>query len=151
MQFVVHAAKFEEHEENMVCMEQLQTMAHQCGEDPDHYTKQEFLKMELYLLKFFDWSVSYPTAVHFAEYFLSTEDTEMTEEETCNPVISGSPLSQLERGEIRTQMDRLTSCFLEASLRGKCPLMGTYIDKQHGHVADWHTVNKHVGYMCSCL
>ena len=121
MQFVVHAAKFEEHEENMLCMEQLQTMAHQCGEDPDHYTKQEFLKMELYLLKFFDWSVSYPTAVHFAEYFLSTEGTEMTEEETCNPVvISGSPLSQQERSEMKAQMDRLTSCFLEASLRGKC-------------------------------
>ncbi|CAI8041286.1 Cyclin-J [Geodia barretti] len=74
--------------------------------------------MELYLLKFFDWSVSYPTAVHFAEYFLSTEGTEMTEEETCNPVvISGSPLSQQERSEMKAQMDRLTSCFLEASLR----------------------------------
>ena len=99
----------------MICMEQLQTMAHQCGENPEHYTKQEFLKMELYLLKFFDWSVSYPTAVHFAEYYLSTEDTEISEDEIINPAISGS---QQDRVKMRAQMDRLTSCFLEASLRG---------------------------------
>lgn len=93
-------------------MEQLQMVAHQCGENPDHYTKQEFLKMELYLLKFFDWSVSYPTAIHFAEYYLSTEDVEMEEEEICNPMTLHSSSDE------QAQLDRLTSCFLEASLRG---------------------------------
>ena len=107
------AAKFEEHEEHMVCMEQLQVVAHQCEENPDHYTKQEFLKMELYLLKFFDWSISHPTAVHFAEYFLSVEDVEMEEDSTPT-----STSSQSDRCEVRAQVDRLTSCFLEASLRG---------------------------------
>ena len=110
------AAKFEEHEEHMVCMEQLQAMAHQCGENPDHYTKQEFLKMELYLLKFFEWSVSHPTAVHFAEYFLSVEDVEMEEDAPANLTAASC---QAERVEARAQVDRLTSCFLEASLRGE--------------------------------
>ena len=112
------AAKFEEHEDHMVCIEQLQAIAQQCGENPDHYTKQEFLKMELYLLKFFDWSVSHPTAVHFAEYFLSVEDVE-TDDESPTP----SESSQGDGGEVRAKVDRLTSCFLEASLRGTytCP------------------------------
>ena len=133
------AAKFEEHEEHMVCMEQLQVVAHQCEENPDHYTKQEFLKMELYLLKFFDWSVSHPTAVHFAEYFLSVEDVEM-EEDDSTPT---STSSQSDRGEVRAQVDRLTSCFLEASLRGIILLLhgdtslGVYI-MVHVHVLPGH-------------
>ena len=104
----------------MVCMEQLQIMAQQCGENPEHYTKQEFLMMELYLLKFFEWSVSHPTAVHFAEYFLSAEDVEIEEEEPSRYSPSGSPsVSQQDEGEMKAQVDRMTSCFLEASLRGK--------------------------------
>lgn len=103
----------------MVCMEQLQSMAQQYGENPDHYTKQEFLTMELYLLKFFEWSVSHPTAVSFAEYFLSIEDVEIEEEDPCRYTPSDLPAASQHRGsETRTQVDRLTSCFLEASLRG---------------------------------
>ena len=47
------AAKFGEHEDHnrMVCMEKLQIMV-QCGGNPDIYTKNEFLMMELYLLRF---------------------------------------------------------------------------------------------------
>lgn len=103
----------------MVCMEQLQTIAQQCGENPDHYTKQEFLKMELYLLKFFEWSISHPTAVHFAEYFLSVEDVEADEETLICSTLTDSTTSQQDSGDVRAQVDRLTSCFLEASLRGK--------------------------------
>ena len=106
----------------MVCMEQLQTMAQQCGENPENYTKQEFLMMELYLLKFFEWSVSHPTAVHFAEYFLSIEDMEIEEEDPVTSHISPSATlssSKQDGGEMRAQVDRLTSCFLEASLRGE--------------------------------
>ena len=110
-------AKFEEHEDNMVCMEQLQSMAQQCGENPDHYTKQEFLTMELYLLKFFEWSVSHPTTVNFAEYFLSIEDVEVEEEDPTR--FNPSDLPTGSQQDCRAQVDRLTSCFLEASLRGK--------------------------------
>ena len=130
-----HAAKFEEHEEHMVCMEQLKMMAQQCGENPDHYTKQEFLKMELYLLKFFEWSVSHPTAVHFAEYFLSVEDVEVEGEDPTNLTASGSPsCQQLDRGDVRAQMDRLTSCFLEASLRG---IGSSFFLPKHVHVCSY--------------
>jgi hypothetical protein len=114
------AAKFEEHEDHMVCMEQLQVMAQQYGENPENYTKQEFLTMELYLLKFFEWSVSHPTAVHFAEYFLSVEDMEIEEEDPVTSHFTPSatlPCSKLDGSEMRAQVDRLTSCFLEASLR----------------------------------
>ena len=117
----LHAAKFEEHEDHMVCMEQLQVMAQQYGENPENYTKQEFLTMELYLLKFFEWSVSHPTAVHFAEYFLSVEDMEIEEEDPVTSHFTPSatlPCSKLDGSEMRAQVDRLTSCFLEASLRG---------------------------------
>ena len=98
-----------------MCMEQLQIMA-QCGEHPDIYTKDEFLMMELYLLKFFEWSVSHPTAVHFAEYFLSREDEEM--EEDLSGFGGSLPLAIQDKKERRAQLERLTSCFLEASLRG---------------------------------
>ena len=53
----------------MVCMEQMQIMV-QCGENPDIYTKKEFVMMELYLLRFFEWSISHPTAVNYGKYFL---------------------------------------------------------------------------------
>ena len=114
------AAKFEEHEDRMVCMEQLQIMA-QCGENPDIYTKKEFLTMELYLLRFFEWSISHPTAINFVEYFLSVENVEEEEEEEescCSTPPESLPGSEQNRSERRAQVDRLTSCFLEASLRG---------------------------------
>lgn len=106
------AAKFEEHEDNVVTMHQMQLIAQQCGENPDNYNKQEFLKMELYLLKFFSWTVSYPTAIGFAEYFLSLEDIDVEEDDSTISFI------QQQSDEAKVQMDRLTSCFLEASLRG---------------------------------
>lgn len=114
----------------MVCMEQLQIVAQQSGESPDLCTKKEFLTMELYLLKFFEWSVSHPTTVHFAEYFLSVEDTEVEEEDPCRSTSFG-PLSKNEqdRSEMRSQVDRLTSCFLEASLRGTLDLCAVHTYK----------------------
>ena len=115
------AAKFEEHEERTVCMEQLQILA-QCSELPDVYSKDEFLMMELYLLKFFDWSVSYPTASYFLEYFLSDEDEEEEEEggeEGLDGLTHTQPPLLQDREERRVQLERLTGCFLEASLRGK--------------------------------
>ena len=115
------AAKFEEHEERTVCMEQLQILA-QCSELPDIYSKDEFLMMELYLLKFFDWSVSYPTASYFLEYFLSNdeeEEEEGGEEEYLVGLTHPHPPPLLQdREERRVQLERLTGCFLEASLRG---------------------------------
>ena len=107
----------------MVSMEQLQIMA-QCGENPDIYTKKEFLTMELYLLRFFEWSISHPTAVNFVEYFLSVKNVEEEEEEEeeeescCSKPPDSLPGSEQNRIERRAQVDRLTSCFLEASLRG---------------------------------
>lgn len=102
----------------MVCMEQLQIVAQESGESPDLCTKKEFLTMELYLLKFFEWSVSHPTTIHFAEYFLSVDDMEMEEEDSCSTSFESLSESEKDRSEMRSQVDRLTSCFLEASLRG---------------------------------
>ena len=97
----------------MVSMEQLQVVA-QGGEHPDLYTKDEFIKMELYLLQFFNWSVFHPTAATFADYFLSHDEED--EEEAG---LSDSLLPTLqEQRERRAQMERLTSCFLDALLRG---------------------------------
>ena len=135
-------AKFEEHEDCMVCMEQLQIMAQQCGENPEYYAKKEFLMMELYLLKFFEWSVSHPTSIYFAEYFLSVEDMEVEEENPCRCTSSASPFGSEQDGEaMRTQVDRLTSCFLEATLRGmvlKCPC------------SRFHVMYMHISIVCMC-
>ena len=104
----VTLAKFEETDENLPTIETMQHWA-QCG--PGHadcYSRKEFHKMELYLLRFFNWSVSVPSSVHFADYYL-LHGSEM-DDGGSNPLTN--PIARIK------QLEEYNNCFLEHSLRG---------------------------------
>ena len=65
------------------------------------YTKDEFHKMELYLLKFFNWNVFYPTAIDYSGYYLSKAE---------------GP-TYMKEGN--THLELCNNHFLEIALRGK--------------------------------
>ena len=121
-------AKFEEREEKVPTMEQLQRLAQLHNSDqggsPDDtvanslaasYTREELGKMELYMLKFFNWSVSYSTAVHFSDFFLAHGLNLDISIEGCGVDLGEAkdPILQ------RVQMEQYNTFFMEAALRGE--------------------------------
>ncbi len=63
--------------------------------------------MELYLLQFFNWSVSFPSSAHFADYYLQYGSLLDDEEVSTN-------ITQL-----KDDMESCTTHFLEAALRSE--------------------------------
>ena len=77
---------------------------------PDYYTVEEFWKMELYLLRFFNWSVSFPASVHFTDYYLQY-GTLLDEEDMM--------WTKFDAAQLKKDMKAYTADFLEAALRSK--------------------------------
>ena len=113
-------------------MEQLQSLAQQgSGSGADSasldfnnslaatYTKEELGKMEIYMLRFFNWSISYSTAVHFSDYFLT--HGVRCDTESDGRVFGGAETTVEARDPIlhRVQMEQYNTYFMEAALRGE--------------------------------
>ena len=114
----IHPAKFEETDENLPTIEMMQQLAQFGSSQPDYYSREEFQKMELYLLRFFGWSVSYPTSAHFADYYL-LHGSKLGNEESNS---SDKQRSSFDTAGIREDMEVYNTHFLEASLRGEALL-----------------------------
>ncbi len=63
--------------------------------------------MELYLFRFFNWSVSIPSSAHFADYYLQYGSLLGDEEDLTNTT------------QLKDDMETYTMDFLEAALRGE--------------------------------
>ena len=87
------------------------------GENPDIYTKKEFLMMELYLLM---QNGAYRTQLLSTSPSTFRVWTMWRKRKRRSRVAPHRPIpsSEQSRSERRAQVDRLTSCFLDASLRG---------------------------------
>ncbi len=103
----IHVAKFEEADEGLPTIQVMIEVAELSPGTPDYYTKEEFQKMELYLLRFFNWSVSFPSSAHFADYYLQYGSLLDDKDDLTNT-------TQLKDG-----METYTTDFLEAALRGE--------------------------------
>lgn len=71
------------------------------------YVREEFQTLEIYMLKYFKWSVSHPTTAHLIDYYLVTSMKDVQ-----------TDLAQWETDIIRSQMQDFTTFFMESSLRG---------------------------------
>ncbi len=108
-----HAAKFEEADENLPTIQMMIQLAQLGPSTPDYYTREEFQKMELYLLRFFNWSVSFPASVHFSNYYLRYGCLLDDEEDAT---VKGR---RVDTAQLKEDMETYTTHFLEAALRGE--------------------------------
>ncbi len=115
------AAKFEEADENLPTIDNMLQLAQRGPGQPDYYSKEEFQKMELYLLRFFNWSVSFPASAHFANYYLFYGSSLEEEEEGGSPTERGR---ELDAAVVKEDMETYNTHFLEAALRGE--LLGLF-------------------------
>ena len=102
-------AKFEELDDNLPSIEALQSAA-QIGftfGTADFYKREEFHAMELYILKFFNWSISHPTAAHFIDYYIHISMQDIP-----------SLVPNWERNALQNQLHDLCTHFLETALKG---------------------------------
>ena len=109
-------AKFEDKDDQIPTVEQMMYFA-RMG-DPDHYTREEFHKMELYMLRFFDWGVSHPTPAHYADYYLTHGDGL---DEGSLPTSPAATMPEGLRDPMtrKLYMDMCNTFFIEAALKGK--------------------------------
>ena len=123
-------AKFEEADENLPTVECMQHLA-KMGHLPDYYTREEFQKMELYLLKFFNWSVSHPSPAHFADYYLTQADSVDDDVACCGEganvrgicccgldTCCSHDREVIDPFERRVHLENYNTYFVEATLRG---------------------------------
>lgn len=111
-----HAAKFEDKDDQIPTVEQMQYFA-RLG-DPDHYTREEFQKMELYMLRFFDWDVSHPTPAHYADYYLTCGDG-LDEGSPSTSPAAAMPEGLSDPVARKVYMEMCNTYFIEAALKGK--------------------------------
>ncbi len=109
-----HVAKFEEADEGLPTIQVMIEVAQLSPGTPVYYTREEFQKMEFYLLRFFNWSVSFPALVHFSNYYLRYGCLLDDEED---PTVKGR---RVDTAQLKEDMETYTTHFLEAALRGEC-------------------------------
>ena len=80
------------------------------------YARDEFQTLEIYMLKYFKWSVSHPTVAHFIDYYLLTSMKDMQ-----------TDLAQWEIDIIRSQMQDFAVFYMESSLRGMHDGLGMHL------------------------
>ena len=85
--------------------------------DPDHYTREEFQKMELYMLRFFDWDVSHPTPAHYADYYLTRGDG-LDEGSPSTSPAAAMPEGLSDPVARKVYMEMCNTYFIEAALKG---------------------------------
>lgn len=107
---MIFLAKFEEPDDALPTIEMLQHSArmNDIGNNTA-YTRQEFHTLELYILKYFKWCVSNPSAAHFIDYYQHVSITNETDQS------EGSS----QQVKLENQMKEYCMYFLELSLKGK--------------------------------
>ncbi|XP_067103970.1 cyclin-J-like protein [Osmerus mordax] len=101
------ASKFEEKEDRVPKLEQLNSLGFMCSLSLV-LNKKDLIKMELLLLETFGWNLCMPTPAHFIDYYLQASVQE-------GDLYNGWPLSSLSK--TRAFMDKYTHYFLEVSLQ----------------------------------
>ncbi|XP_066573181.1 cyclin-J-like protein [Amia ocellicauda] len=101
------ASKFEEKEDRVPKLEQLNTLGFMCSLNLV-LNKKDLIRMELLLLETFSWNLCLPTAAHFIDYYLHTSVQE-------SDLHNGWPLASL--AKTKAFMEKYTHYFLEVSLQ----------------------------------
>ncbi|XP_026878462.2 cyclin-J-like protein [Electrophorus electricus] len=101
------ASKFEEKEDRVPKLEQLNTLGFMCSLNLA-LNKRDLIKMELLLLETFGWNLCMPTPAHFIDYYLHAAVQE-------GDLHNGWPLTSLSK--TKAFMDKYTHYFLEVSLQ----------------------------------
>ncbi|XP_060096645.1 cyclin-J-like protein [Heteronotia binoei] len=101
------ASKFEEKEDRVPKLEQLNNFAYMCRLNLT-LTKKDLLKMELLLLESFNWNLCLPTAAHFIDYYLLASVSEAD-------LHSGWPVTSVTK--VRAFMEKYAHYFLKVSLQ----------------------------------
>eukprot|EP00066_Takifugu_rubripes_P019742 XP_011609008.1 PREDICTED: cyclin-J-like protein [Takifugu rubripes] len=101
------ASKFEEKEDRVPKLEQLNSLGFMCSLNLV-LNKKDLIKMELLLLETFDWNLCMPTAAHFIDYYLHASVKE-------DDLYNGWPISSISKTKVF--MDKYTHYFLEVSLQ----------------------------------
>ncbi|XP_077589193.1 cyclin-J-like protein [Stigmatopora nigra] len=101
------ASKFEEKEDRVPKLEQLNSLGFMCNLNMT-LNKKDLIKMELLLLETFGWNLCMPTPAHFIDYYLNASVQE-------GDLYNGWPLSSLSK--TKAFMDKYTHYFLEVSLQ----------------------------------
>ncbi|KAF5908897.1 cyclin-J-like protein, partial [Clarias magur] len=101
------ASKFEEKEDRVPKLEQLNTLGFMCSLNLA-LNKRDLIKMELLLLETFGWNLCMPTPAHFIDYYLHAAVQE-------GDLHNGWPLTSLSK--TKAFMDKYTHYFLEISLQ----------------------------------
>nr|XP_056719652.1 cyclin-J-like protein [Euleptes europaea] len=101
------ASKFEEKEDRVPKLEQLNSFAYMCRLNLV-LTKKDLLKMELLLLESFNWNLCLPTPAHYIDYYLlaSVSETDLH---------NGWPITSVTK--VRAFMAKYAHYFLKASLQ----------------------------------
>nr|XP_046159760.1 cyclin-J-like protein [Oncorhynchus gorbuscha] len=101
------ASKFEEKEDRVPKLEQLNSLGFMCSLNLS-LSRKDLVKMELLLLETFGWNLCMPTPAHFIDYYLHAAVQE-------GELHNGWPLSSLSK--TKAFMDKYTHYFLEVSLQ----------------------------------
>ncbi|XP_066502831.1 cyclin-J-like protein [Hoplias malabaricus] len=101
------ASKFEEKEDRVPKLEQLNTLGFMCSLNLA-LNKRDLIKMELLLLETFGWNLCMPTPAHFIDYYLHAAVQE-------GDLHNGWPLTSLSK--TKAFMDKYAHYFLEVSLQ----------------------------------
>ncbi|KAF7249164.1 Cyclin-J [Varanus komodoensis] len=101
------ASKFEEKEDRVPKLEQLNSFACMCNLNLV-ITKKDLLKMELLLLECFNWNLCLPTPAHYIDYYLFASVSE-------SDLHNGWPIISL--AKVRAFVEKYTHYFLEVSLQ----------------------------------
>ena len=89
------------------------------------YSRQEFHTLELYILKYFKWCVSVPSAAHYIDYYQHVSITNKTIDQSDCSNSKGNDQSEsnktdgLEFSKMENQIREYCAYFLELSLKGK--------------------------------
>lgn len=100
--------KFEEKEDRVPKLEQLNSFAYMCNLNLA-LTKKDLLKMELLLLESFNWNLCLPTPAHYIDYYLFASVNE-------SDLHNGWPITSMTK--VRAFMEKYAHYFLEVSLQG---------------------------------
>lgn len=107
-QIFLFTGKFEEKEDRVPKLEQLNSLGFMCSLNLV-LNKKDLIKMELLLLETFDWNLCMPTAAHFIDYYLHASVKE-------DDLYNGWPISSISKTKVF--MEKYTHYFLEVSLQG---------------------------------
>jgi hypothetical protein len=106
---VLIAAKFEEEDKEIPTIDMLQHSARLFG--TYSYSRREIHMLELYILKYFKWCVSFPSAAHFIDLYHHTSNKHQSENTSCPRL----PLT--DNAVLEKEMQEYCKYFLDISLK----------------------------------